>query len=213
MTPPAGGSSSTTKEPQVTVTETLVRGTIEVSNLTRVVFLIRALCPEVGHLGEFRDHDRVYSPSPEVRGVPKNAIRLRRRILKAGPQETRHANLEFLLLTYGIPDRRVSQPVERRQLTSVAMGQGAPDLLNQLGCTMQYEYVRSGLRFRARAGFTVEVYVIKKFTQQGNADSVTNLHKEDHAIVDVVSHDSVEPEELLAFMHCLEPIVVLRHGR
>lgn len=212
MPPPAGGSSSSSRQPSAIVTETLVRGTIKVQDLTRVVFLIRSLCPEVGHLGEFRDHNRVYSPAPEVRGVPKNSIKLRR-ILKSGPVETRPGNLEFLLLTHGIADRRVSQPVERRQLTSVGMGEGAMDILNELGCTMQYEYVRSGLRFRTRAGFAVEVYVIKKFTQQGNADSVIYLHKEDHAIVDVVSHDPIEPEELLAFMNYLEPIVVLRQGR
>ena len=135
----------------VTVTETLVRGTIGVTDLPRVVFLIRALCPEVGHLGEFRDHDRVYSPSSEVRGSPKNSIRLRRRILKAaGPQDSRHTNLDFLLLTCGIQNRNgIPQPVERRPLATVAMGSAAPELLKDLGCTMQFEYVRSGLRFRA----------------------------------------------------------------
>lgn len=195
------------------VTETLVRGTIGVNDLPQVIFLIRALCPEVGQLGEFREHDRVYVPSPEVRGVPKNSIRLRRRILQAGTTDSRHANLDYVLLTYGIPDRRVSAPVERRPLSSIAMGHGAPELLATLGCVMQYEYVRSGLRFRARPGFTVEVYVIKKLQQAGNAEGATGLQNEGHAIVDVVSHNSVNPDELLAFMHCLEPIVVLRSGR
>eukprot|EP00171_Calliarthron_tuberculosum_P017641 IDg17641t1 len=147
------------------VMETLVRGTIRVEDLTKVIYLIRALCPEVGQLGEFREHDRSYSSSPEVRGVPKNSIRLRRRILQAGPSDARHANLDHVLLTYGLPDRRVSAPVERRPLSSVAMGHNAPELLSLLGCTMQYEYVRSGLRFRTRSGFTVEVYVIKKLQQ------------------------------------------------
>lgn len=195
----------------MSVTETLVRGTIGVTDLPRVVFLIRALCPEVGHLGEFRDHDRVFNPAPEVRGVPKNSIRLRRQILKAGPANNAANALDFVLLCHGLLDRRMQIPVERRQLSCVGMGTAAPDMLQLLGCTMQYEYVRSGLRFHARGGFTVEVYVIKKLTQAGNAESVINLQNEDHAIVDVVSISSgTDHQQLLAFMHCLDPIVVLR---
>lgn len=183
------------------------------TDLPRVVFLIRALCPEVGHLGEFRDHDRVYNPAPEVRGVPKNSIRLRRQILKAGPTSQSRADLDYLLLCHGLPDRRMQAPVERRQLSCVGMGTAAPDMLQLLGCTMQYEYVRSGLRFQARGGFTVEVYVIKKLKQAGNAESVINLQNEDHAIVDVVSTSvGTDHNQLLAFMHCLDPIVVLRYG-
>lgn len=197
-----------------------MRGTIGVTDLPRVVFLIRALCPEVGHLGEFRDHDRVYNPAPEVRGVARNSIRLRRQILKAGPNMSAkdtggdtNNNLDFLLLCHGLPDRRMSPPVERRQLSTVGMGVNAPDMLQLLGCTMQYEYVRSGLRFQARGGFTVEVYVIKKLKQAGNAESTINLQNEDHAIVDIVStNSSTDHQQLLAFMHCLDPIVVLRYA-
>lgn len=206
-------NTSTKREAGTTVTETLVRGTIGVNDLPRVLFLIRALCPESGHMGEFRDHDRVYAPSSEIRNIPKNSIRLRKRILQAGPPDTRSLGLDHVLLTYGIVDRRVGLPVERRPLAKVKMGPGAPELLSMLGCTMQYEYVRAGLRYRSRQGFTIEVYVIKKLQQPGNPEGAVGLQNEDHAIVDVVSHSAINPDDLLAFMHCLEPIVVLRTSR
>lgn len=62
------------------VTRSVMRGTIPRNKLKPFVFLVRSLCPETGQTIEFREYDRVYNPSPEARGAPRNSIRLRTRI-------------------------------------------------------------------------------------------------------------------------------------
>lgn len=62
------------------VTRSVMRGTIPRNKLKPFVFLVRSLCPETGQTIEFREYDRVYNPSPETRGAPRNSIRLRTRI-------------------------------------------------------------------------------------------------------------------------------------
>lgn len=71
-----------------------------------------------------------------------------------------------------------------------------------------YEYVRLGMRFRARARFMIELYMVKKFGKKGDVESAVQASPSDHhAVVDVVSEADASPEELLAFMRHLEPLV------
>lgn len=91
------------------------------------------------------------------------------------------------------------------------MGSTAPELLKDLGCTMQFEYVHLGLRFRARAGFTVQVYVIKKLQQPGLRNLRVICRTKTMQLWTWCRMTRLtDYQELLAFMSCLEPIVGLR---
>lgn len=200
MGPPAASAKKET-----VVNETRVRGTIPIAQLKHLLFVIKFLCPEFGQEGEFQDHDRVYTPSPETR-MPKNSIRLRKHLKDVGT--SRAKGLEYVMMTYGIPDRRVPAPCEKRPVSFLAVGKEATDFLPAIGCTLVFEYVRLGMRFRARAGFMIEVYMIQKLTTSGDAETVVQVSPDDnHAIVDIISETGAPPEQLLAFMQHLEPLV------
>lgn len=202
MAPPAAPAKKET-----VVNETRVRGTISTLELKHLLFVIKSLCPEFGQEGEFHDHDRVYTPSPETR-MPKNSIRLRKHLKDVG--SARANGLEYVMMTYGLPDRRVPAPCEKRPVSYLAVGKEATEFLPAIGCTLVYEYLRLGMRFRARAGFMIELYMVKKFRKKGDVESAVQISpdpNDHHAVVDVVSETGAAPEELLAFMRHLEPLV------
>lgn len=76
----SSGPSANKQQESGVVTRSVMRGTIPRNKLKPFVFLVRSLCPETGQTIEFREYDRVYNPSPEARGAPRNSIRLRTRI-------------------------------------------------------------------------------------------------------------------------------------
>ncbi|OSX68468.1 hypothetical protein BU14_2743s0001, partial [Porphyra umbilicalis] len=57
--------------------EAVVRGTVRDVDFMAVLSLIQSLCPDEGHLGRFREWERVYSPPPAAK-APSLCIRLRR---------------------------------------------------------------------------------------------------------------------------------------
>lgn len=203
-----------TKRESSVVIKTLIRGTFPLPDLQHLVYLVKSLCPEVGHLGEFRDWDRVYSAAPDVK-APKNSIRLRNHLVVPGvaqqQQQQREQSPTFSLMYLGIMDRRVPIPCEKRPITTVTLGQEAPGLLTLLGCVFVDEYVRRGVRYRTRAGYTIEVYVVERLLKPGVPKQCVPLVQSDqHAIVEISSEDGATPEELTAFMQHLQPIVQLR---
>lgn len=199
------------KRDQGIVTRTLVRGTVPPNHLKSVVYLIKSLCPEVGHLGEFRDYDRVYNASPDVK-APKNSVRLRQHIISPGvPQSTAKEWPVYSLMYLGLPDRRVAAPCEKRSITTIALGKEAEKLLNVLGCVFAFEYVRKGVRYRTRNGFVIEVYVVEKLREKHDLQSCDSLVGDDrHGVVEISSEDGATPEQLAAFMQHLQPLVMLR---
>lgn len=197
------------RESGTAVTETLIRGAIPLRDLPKLVFLVKSLCPEVGHIGEFRDYDRVYSPAKEVR-LPPNSIRLRKHLVSR-PVPGRESWQTYSLMSLGLPDRRVPPPVEKRPVTTISVGSEMPDFLTAMGCVMQFEYVRRGLRSRTRKGLIVDVYVVEKPSTPGNFSNCVPIQTgEAHAVVDVISDTGAPPAELFAFMQHLQPIVALR---
>lgn len=72
------------KESGVTI-RTSVRGTIPGQNLKAFVFIVRSLCPENAQPMEIREHDRIFSPAPDVT-APKNSVRIRSRLQQCAPQ-------------------------------------------------------------------------------------------------------------------------------
>lgn len=219
MSAPAGAGSK--RDASVTV-RTLIRGTFALSQLKPFVYLIKSLCPEVGHLGEFRDWDRVYSVAPEIK-VNKNWIRtvLRSHLVAPGmppsqPGQKAPPGKEsfpaYSLLYMGPPDRRVAAPCEKRPVTTVGVGTGAEALLSYLGCSFAYEYVRKGVRYRTRAGYIIEVYIVEKLAHRHDPTTCEPLgsKEEQHGIVEIISEDGALPEDLAAFMQHLQPFVSLR---
>ena len=201
--------------PSFAVVRTLVRGTFENPQLKPLVFLLRSLCPESGNLGEFGDWDRVYSNPPDVRG-PKNLIRLRHHLVHPGLSPAQHEPWADVQLRYlGVPDRRVVAPCEKRAITTLGMGKEASALLDLFGCVFQYEYVRKGVRYRTRQGFTVDVYIVLKMTKRHDTskESLAPLvddPEHEPCVVEVISEDGASVEELMAFMRMLLPYVTLR---
>lgn len=199
---------------------TLIRGTFAISKLRPFVNLIGSLCPEVGHLGEFRDWNRVYTVAPEIK-INKNWIRcvLRSNLLSSGAtsgQKTTGSGKDtfpmYNLIYMGGPDRRVAAPCEKRPVTTVGIGNGAEALLAVLGCSFNYEYVRKGVRYRTRAGYIIEVYIVEKLQKQHDPSSCkpVGAGEEQHGIVEISCENGASPEDLTAFMHHLQPFVSLR---
>lgn len=205
-------------EGPVSVTRTLIRGVFQNSQLVPLVILIRSLCPETGNLGEFRDWDRVYNTPPEIRG-PKNNIRLRQRLVKPGVSPgSKDSWPAFELRFLGVPDRRVLAPCEKRPVTTVAMGKEADVLVDMLGCVFQFEYVRKGVRYRTRQGYTIDVYEVYKLQKRHDPSNelLAPLIEEgangqrQPGVVEIVSEEGASPEELTAFMQHLHPWVTLK---
>lgn len=202
------------KHDPATLNRILIRGTFNLSQLKPFVYLIKSLCPESGHLGEFRDWDRVYNAPTDVK-APKNSIRLRTHLVVAHGHNQSSLNSKdptFSLMYLGIPDRRVSLPCEKRPVTTVAIGKDANALLNLLGCIFVYEYVRKGVRHRTRHGLTVDVYIVEKLRKPGDPTSCKNITDGDdqHGIVEIISESATTPEQLTTFMQHLSPFVTLR---
>lgn len=194
------------------VTKSVIRGTFREALLTPLVYLIKSLCPEIGHVGEFGDWDRVYNAGPDVK-APKNSIRLRQHLIEPG--QSQHASKEnrsYSLMYLGIPDRRVAAPCEKRPVTTVSMGKEADAVLTLIGCVFVYEYVRKGLRYRTRDGLVIEVYIVYKLKKPGDPSSADSLTEGDerYGIVEIISEDGATPEQLTAFMQHLSPFVSLK---
>lgn len=195
----------------MSVTRTLIRGTFKMAQLMQIACLVKSLCPEVGHHGEFRDWDCVYNTPPEVRG-PKNNVRLRSHLVARGVQVKDHWP-DFELSYLGIPDRRVLAPCEKRPVTTIALGKEAETLLSVLGCVFAYEYVRKGVRYRTRQGYTIDVYIINKLEKQHDPSAAVPLFadiEQQNGIVEIISESGATPEELTAFMQHLHPLVTLK---
>lgn len=197
------------------MTRTLIRGTFKNPQLKPLVFLVKSLCPETGHVGEFRDWDRVYNTPSEIRG-PKNNIRLRHHIVTPGQSPGAKDQWPAFELRYlGLPDRRVAAPCEKRPVTAVGMGKEAEKLVEVLGCVFQYEYVRKGVRYKSRQGYTIDVYVVHKLKKKhdfSNESLVPLLEdgQQQPGVVEIVSEEGASAEELTAFMQHLQPFVTLR---
>lgn len=201
----AGGGERGRREIGVAV-RSLVRGTIPFTKLKSFVFLIISLCPETGEVSDFREYDRVFNPSPEVRAM-KNSLHLRTRL----PVRPSSANLGGpATLQYAGPiDRRAPAPMERRPVTTVAVGREAPSLLSILGCTLAFEYIRKGVRRRTRTGLTVDAFLLERLLKSGDPSmSEAFMPVEDqHCIVEVWADDLSSPEVLTAFIQHLSPYV------
>lgn len=210
MPPPSAPPHRAPVEKSATsVQESLVRGVFPSSSLADVTSLIRLLCPQTGDLGAFRVHERVYNTAPEIHG-PKHCVRLRAHLTPSPSATAAWACYE--LVHYGTLDRRAPAPVERRAISVVDVGKGGLDLLNVIGCVFAHEFVKRGERFRTRTGMGVECYVLEKVLKEGDAgevESVGNL-----AVVEVRTEGGVAPEDLLAFIACLEHAgVAVREGK
>lgn len=202
---------ASTKRDHSVVTRILIRGTVPPTHLKSVVYLIKSLCPEVGYPGKFRDYDRVYNASPDVK-APKHSIRLRQHLVNPDvPQSTPKDPPMYSLMYLGLPDRRVAAPCEKRSITTVTLGREAESLLNVLGCVFVFEYVRKGVRYRTRNGYVIEVYVIEKLREKHDLKSCDPSVDDDrYGVVEISSESGATPEELAAFMQHLQPLVVLR---
>lgn len=161
-------------------------------------------------MGEFRDWDRVYNPPPDAR-APKNSARLRQHLVVRGPPTPLPSLSAFTLMFYGLPDRRVQVPCEKRPITSAAVGKEAEALLEAMGCSFSYEYVRKGMRYQLREGHYVEVYVVEKLREKHDVKTCEPLVGDDrHGVVEISSEDGATPDQLAACMQFLQPLVVLR---
>lgn len=225
---PASGAAATAgklhasqRDASGATTQALIRGVIARSKLTQVIDLVKLLCPDSGHLGRFREWDRLYAlPGMETARVPRSFIRLRSCLDADAPQLHRPTWAAHDLMYYGVLDRRAA-PVEKRPLQVVPIGREGPTLLGTLGCKQLHEYVRKGARFRTRSGIIVELYLAIKLAVKGDPESARSASaaakaagtepEEDLAIVEVFSMDrSVPSEELLSFMGYLESCGVMR---
>jgi hypothetical protein len=195
--------------------ETLVRGAVPLGQLPAVISTVKLLCPDSGHLGKFRDHDRVYNVGPDVR-APKAAVRLREHLENPPAEPPRPSWAPYSLMYYGLIDRRVPAPVEKRPVQTVPVGPEGPELVATLSCIPVHEYVRRGARFRTRAGLVIELYIAEKVPDARDADAqMTDAARgedeseEKLAIVQVSSDRGAAPEDLLAFINYLAPLGVV----
>ncbi|CAN8066243.1 unnamed protein product [Agarophyton chilense] len=194
------GAATPASEPKTdpnAIMLTVIRGTLPLSNAASFIYFVKCVCPEKGQLGDFRDWNRVYNSCAEAKS-PKNSITLRTHLLPESktPRTT--------LMYYGLPDRRVPLPCERRAVTSVQIGPEADVLLSLLGCTFAFEYMRRGLRFRIRNGIAIDLFTIEKFKERGNIHSTIPLTPEQtHAVIEFSSEATNSTEELQAFVHHL----------
>lgn len=192
--------------------EMVVRGVLPSSGLEDVLTVVRLLCPDSGDLGRFRDWDRVYNSAPEVRG-PRAAVRLRKH-LESPRGMGRPDWAEYSLLYYGLLDRRVPSPVEKRPVQTVPMGADAPKVVQTLGCVLQHEYVRQGNRFRTRTGLIVDVFVARPLTTPGDPDSAEAMMTDAGdaegglIVIEVSSDRGGSPEDLVGLIDHLTPLGV-----
>jgi hypothetical protein len=215
--PPPPATEQPRDAPGGAPTESLVRGAVPLDALTGVISVVKLLCPDTGHLGKFRDHDRVYNVAADVR-APRHCVRLRAHLDRPAASPARPAWARYSLVHGGAPDRRAPPPVERRPVAAVPVGAEAPLLLGALGCGLVHEYVRRGARFRTRAGLVVELYVVEQLATPGDPESVVPSAgragggADQRLAVVEVSTSRAPAEELLAFMSYLAPSGVVMAG-
>lgn len=205
---PASNSSSSPR--------TLLRGTIPNSLLKQAVYLLKALCPESPTFGEFRDYDRIYTPHPDLKN-PANSVRLREHLLTPGHPNTTPPT--YTLFHFSLPDRRMPAPLEKRTITSISVSREARELLPLLGCTLSFEYVRKGVRYKTLDNLVCEVYVVEK-VQRGEGRGCKPLVAEDkeetgeerYGVLEV-SCAAGDEEKLKGFVECLESVVTIPKGR
>ena len=222
----SGGDGSITtkrvenpKQEKSIVTRMLIRGTFSLTHFPRLVQLVKSLCPETGHLGEFRDYDQVYNPAPETK-APKNSIRLRTHLVtpyfsphaKEISSSMHNASNRFSIIYLGDPERRVQAPCEKRSVTTVSVSADPTQLLSSLGCQFVYEYARKGVRYVNRAGLIVELYGVEKLRTPKDPKKTEPLTdaKDKHGVVEVYSDQGATKDQLFAFMSYLQPLVILR---
>lgn len=198
------------RESNVTM-RSLVRGTLSLSKLKPFVYLVKSLCPETGQILEFREYDRVYNPSAEVRAM-KNSLRLRIRLQQsrtAMPAGQASMAASTTLEYAGPPDRRAPPPIERRPITTVAIGRDADALLTALGCSLAFEYLRKIVRHQTRSGLTVDVFLVEKLVQPNDPSTSVPITTQDdqHCVVEIWADDLSSPDTLLTFSQYLSPYV------
>lgn len=211
-----GGTTGDVKGDVTSVNKTVIRGTFNLKDLSTVVYLIKSLCPESGHLGQFRDWDRIYSGpgnnGGENRGNQRTTIRLRTHIPLSSGKDGRKDWRCHTLMYLGAPDRRVVGPCEKRPVTTVRISQEADGLLATMGCRLGYEYVRKGVRYRTRNGVLIEVFVVERLRQAGDPSACDPISTDGQYVVVEMGNETGITDELHGLMGMLGPYVVVGGG-
>lgn len=189
-----------------------MRGTMPLSNCKQFTDLIKSVCPETQTL-EFREYDRIYTPSPDApRGALKNSIRLRCRLSSSQSQSATNP----ITIQYSGPmDRRVPNGMERRPVTSSKVVGGIREgeaLLSLLGCTLTFEYVRRVIRHCTRNGLFVDIFLVERLGKQGDPSNCLPIDLgggEQQCVVEVWKDDLSSYDILTSFVQYLSPYITL----
>jgi len=127
-----------------------------------VKFEPRLLIPEDGHLGSFKEYDRVYKS-----GLDSNSKSNPIRVCFPLNSDPNHFP-QYNLIYSGVIDRRTEAPCMKRPVIHAVCSTDPAPMLEWLGCEFRYEYVRNGYRFQTSSGYKVELYEVLKLIEHRN---------------------------------------------
>ena len=153
-----------------------MRGAVSSANHAYASELLRSISPQVSHLN-IHDQVAIFSAASDTSQPPRSLHLLRSR---SSPSSVKNNNdlKGPVLCSYGQADRRVEAPFVRQPVTKVNMDEDAEVLLKQIGCSLEYKYIKKGLRVITRKGIRIDLFAILKWKEKEKKESQLTVENE-----------------------------------